>query len=492
MVTEDSTLSSSVAHAQPEPPLTGQIRAGKLAGRGMWSAIGVLSLPVLVQHTMQACVGMVDMILAGSLPKGIVVPALDGLGVGSYVGWFIGIAMTGLGVGGQALIARAIGAGRLHESQHALGQAMMLSVLWGAMVGVLLWFGAPLLGWVTGLSEEAAAHCTQYVRMLAYAMPACGVMMVGAMCLYGAGETTRPALIALAVNVVNVTVSWTLSGAAVRLGETELVSPLGANWHVLGIAAGTAAAYLVGAALTLLVLFHGVRDLKLDMKETTLERDMIRRIVRIGVPSFFEGISMWAVNIFVLVFIGVIAQKQAGNAGLQGAHLIAVQWESFSFLPGFAIGTAAGALAGQYLGAGNPIMARKAILACTGITTIVMSTIGLVFVFAGEWLTSIVSREEIHLTQVPPLLFICGVTQAFFAVTMVVRQGLRGVGDTKWVLIITTVSSYGVRLPAVYVLGVLLEGGLTGVWIALCGELGVRAVLFCSRFFHGGWQRLQL
>ena len=33
---------------------------------------------------------------------------LDGLGVGSYVGWFIGVAMAGLGIGGQALIARAM------------------------------------------------------------------------------------------------------------------------------------------------------------------------------------------------------------------------------------------------------------------------------------------------------------------------------------------------------------------------------------------------
>ena len=49
--------------------------------------------------------------------------------------------------------------------------------------------------------------------------------------------------------------------------------------------------------------------------------------------------------------------------GLQGAHIIAVQWEALSFLPGFAMGTAAGAMAGQYLGARNPVMAQKSIIA---------------------------------------------------------------------------------------------------------------------------------
>ena len=32
--------------------------------------------------------------------------------------------------------------------------------------------------------------------------------------------------------------------------------------------------------------------------------------------------------------------------------------------------------------------------------------------------------------------------------TMVVRQGLRGVGDTRWCFLITTFSSYAIRLPA--------------------------------------------
>lgn len=458
----------------------------------MWSAILVLSLPVLAQQTMQACVGLVDKILAGKLPEAMVVPALDGLGVGSYVGWFVGIAMTGLGIGGQAIIARAMGSGRLEEGQRALGQAITLSIFWGAIVGVAMWFGGPLLAKFTALSPEASIDCTNYIRTLAVSMPACGIMMVGAMCMYGAGETTRPAVIALLVNVVNVGVSWLLSGATITIGGTDFVSPESLHYYVTGIAAGTSAAYFAGAGLTLFVLFRGVHDLKFSLAEAPPNSAMVKRIVRVGVPSFFEGISMWAVNLFVLMFIGVIASKSGDDGGLQGAHVIAVQWESFSFLPGFAIGTAAGALAGQYLGAGNPNMAKRAILACAAVTITMMVSVGLVFVFAGRFLTSIVSDQPVHLEEVPPLLFICGVTQVFFATMMIFRQGLRGVGDTKWTFIITTASSYGVRLPAVYIIGVAMGYGLKGVWIGLCGELGVRATLFSWRFFNGGWQRLKI
>ena len=69
---------------------------------------------------------------------------------------------------------------------------------------------------------------------------------------------------------------------------------------------------------------------------------MLRRFVKIGLPSFAEGISMWSVNIFILQFIATIGQRRGLEEGLQGVHIVAVQWEAFSFLPGFAIGTAAG------------------------------------------------------------------------------------------------------------------------------------------------------
>jgi len=170
--------------------------------------------------------------------------------------------------------------------------------------------------------------------------------------------------------------------------------------------------------------------------------------------------------------------------------MIAIRWEALSFLPGFAMGTAAGALAGQYIGAGNFRLARRAVIACTVIACVIMGSLGLLFMFEGRWLTAIISPQEIHLRETPPLLFICGLVQIFFATTMVMRQALRGAGDTRFSFLITTASSYGVRLPAAWLFGVALGWGLRGIWIALCGELIIRSILFSARFLHGGWQRV--
>jgi putative MATE family efflux protein len=493
----DPVLALSEQEASTEAQ--GQIRSGRLAGRSLAGAIAILAGPVLLQQALTAVVGLVDKIISGSLPAGIVKPAMDAIGIGSFVGWFIAVAMGGLGMGGQAIVARAMGAGDRVLAERAAGGLLGLGLAWGAIVGIAMWLLVSPLAKVTGLSPDAATFCGQYVQVMAVSMPFCAVMMVGSMALHGAGDTIRPSVIAVAVNLVNLAASIALSGVELRVGEGRLPALLPIDpgtYGVLGIAGGTAVAYLVGGIATAMVLLRGVRDLRVRPHSLRPSRSIAWRIVRLGIPNFFEGLAMWGVNLFVLAFIGLIALAEASDGvpreGLVGAHTIAVQWEAFSFLPGFAMGTAAAALAGQYLGAGNPAMARRAIVACTVVAMAFMGVLGIVFMLFGRFLTGIISDDPLHLEIVPKLLLIAGGVQVFFALIMVVRQALRGVGDAKAVLAITVLSSYGIRLPLAWLLGVQLGHGLVGIWIGLCGELAIRGSLFAARFLQGGWAKIRV
>lgn len=477
----------------------GAIKSGKLAGKSMWAAIWILALPVLFQQFMQACVGLVDKMLAGRLPSNIVRPAMDAIGIGSYVGWLIGVAMVGVGIGGGAMIARSIGAGDTSRAGRALGQSVNISIWWGAVVGVLMWFGAGPLADMSKLSPEARVYCLQYVRTLALAMPFTGVMMVGSMCLHGAGETTRPSLIAVGVNIVNIVFAYALSGVDITVGwggsEHTLHNPFPFHLNVVGIAAGAALSSVFGAAATLWIMFRGVKDLKLEWRYMPVDRSIAVPIVRMGVPNFLEGCAMWGVNLFVISFIGQIARRgieNGGGEGLQGAHIIAIQWEALSFLPGFAMGTAAGAMAGQFLGAGNPRMAQRSVIACTAVAVVIMGSMGVLFMTSGRMLTSVISSEEVFLRHTPNMLFICGTIEMFFALALVFRQALRGAGDAMGPFVITAVSSYLVRLPLAWYFGIHLEMGIEGIWIGMCLEIVVRAALFSARFFQGKWKRIKL
>ena len=97
-----------------------------------------------------------------------------------------------------------------------------------------------------------------------------------------------------------------------------------------------------------------------------------------------------------------------------------------------------------------------------------------------------------HLEQVPPLLFLAGLAQPFFALSMTVRQGLRGAGDSMWILVLTFISTWLIRLPAAWFLGVHLQLGLRGIWMGLCGELVIRGMLYLGRFSTHAWEKVRV
>lgn len=476
------------------------IKSGRLAGKNLWQSIWILSIPVLVQQLMAALVGTTDTLLAGNLPPGTAGAALDGVGFGATFMWVATIVLMGIGIGAQAIIARAMGSGNLDEARAAGGTAVTVSFVAGIGGAIASWFVGPIAAEWMGLSDEALRYATEFVHIIAISMPLMSVMMVGGMALHGAGETVHPSVIAVATNVVNVLCSWALSGVVVVFGSLTIANPTSidpSRWGVWGIAAGTSICYAVGGIWTLVVLLRGVKDFKVAPANLLPDRVMLQRITTLGIPNMLEGATMWlTTSIGVTKFIGIIAVAEGGAAGpvkgLFGAHMVTVRWESFSFLPGFAMGTAAGALAGQYMGAGSAVMARRAIWACLWIAMAIMGVLGIVFMVAGDTLAHLMSRDPVIIAEVPKALFICGIVQVFFAMALVIRQGLKGCGDAKGTFRITLVSTVLIRVPLAYVCGVVLGWGLAGIWIGLCVELGVRGLLFLARFMGGNWEKVKV
>ncbi|MFW5652808.1 MAG: MATE family efflux transporter [Planctomycetota bacterium] len=483
--------------AEPSGP---PIRSGRLAGKSLPAAILIVALPILLEQLANVVVGLVDVTLAGHLPEDIVRPALDGVGAGSYLRWFMGITTSAVGIGGMALISRATGADRPEEARRALGQTAMLSLVFGVAIGVILWVMVEAVVRLVSLEGQAAEFCREYVRIIAVGLPPATFMFATMMCLRGAGETSKPFYVVLVVNAVNIVVSWILCGADLELSlfGRPIEQPWDFNLAVAGIAWGTVAGYCVGAALMALLLIRGVRDLKLEAQGLRPDLEMQGRIVKIGIPSFFEGTGMWMGHLIAsMALIGVISEVMEArgeeSSGLMGAHIVAIQWESVSFMPGFALGIAAGSIAGQFLGAGNPQMARRAILACAATAMTFMTLAGVVFIFAGEWLTRIITEDDEQILEIAPdLLMICGFVQTFFALGLVLRQALRSLGDTRTTLVLTLCATYGIRVPLTWLFGYFMGFGIHGLWIGACTELALTGLIFLARFLQGKWMHLKV
>jgi MATE family, multidrug efflux pump len=496
----------------------GRLRSGRLAGLSMRSAIWVLSWPILIESLLNSFVGLTDTYMSAALPNGEA--ATDAIGAASYIVWFISLIIMSLGIGATALVSRSVGAGRFAVANAALAQTLMLAVLSGIGVGLFVMLMAGPVTHLMKMPDEQAKLFTNYLWIVSAGVPLSGILFAGIACARGAGDSIRPLYAMAAVNIVNMIASWIFSGVDIastaRGANGEIVrnviiaNPFSFDMGVSGIALGTLLAHAVGAAIILVMATRGSWGIRLVRRRLRPHWHTIRRLLRVGLPNLSETLGLWVGNFLIVIMVGWL-----GARGMLGSHIIAIRIEAFSFLPGFAMGAAAATLAGQYIGAGSEHLARKACLYCTAIAAVVMGSIGLLLAMFPVWVTGLLTSQEVHLEHVPPLLVICGVVQVPFAIAIVTRSAMRGAGDVKVVMWMTWITTYGVRLPLAYALSgvdiktmemvggqmverVILENpfrdepSLAWLWVAMCGELVVRGLLFGSRFLWGGWTKVRV
>ena len=424
-------------------------------------------------------VGTVDVAIAGRLdPPPLAVSGLDALGVAAFVGWLMTMIQSSAGVGAAALIARAIGGRRRGLANAAVGQALVLAAISGALVGVAILAVSGGVGALCGLRGRSDELCALYLRIVALASPATGVLLVACAALRAAGETRSVFSVMVVVNVTNVVLSVLfVFGPA----------PIGGH-GVAGIAWGTAVAWTIGALVMLAVLRRGGDAIRLRKTRLRPHWHTMRRILRVALPNLFETVcGVWLGSFLVLMIVGRLADE-----AVVGAHAIVIRVQALSFLPGIAMGIAAATLAGQYLGLGDPVRARRAVLLCWATSIAFMGTMGILFIAFPVVLVRVLTDAPQPLALAPTPILICGIMQVFLATQIVLGSALRGAGDTRATMWITTFSVLVVRLPAVYVAGIVLDLGLNGVWVAISVEMTLRAMVLSARFFTGGWTRLSV
>ena len=445
---------------------------GKLAGKTLPRQVFILAVWPFFELVLNALVGIVDTMLAGHLDT---VAAANAIAVAAFVGWLMNMLNGALGVGSSALVARAMGARHQRLVNAAVGQAVLLAVIWGAISGVGLFLLAEGIAAFCGLEGEARHLATRYVQVVATTAPISAVLFTGNAVLRAAGDTRTPFVVMLVVNAINIALSLLLVFGP---------EPWGGH-GVAGIAGGTAGAWFLGGVAVVVVLASSKGPVRLRWRRLRPHWRTAKRIIRVGIPALIESSGMWIGNAIVLRIVGGL-----GHEAGPGAHIVAVRVESISFMPAFAIGTAAAVLTGQYLGLGDPERARRAIRLSWAAAGVLMAVLGVVFMLIPEPLARILTKHPEVYELAGEVIFICGPAQVFFGTYLVLSQAFRGAGDTKTTMALTYASTFGIRLPAAWVLGELMGYGLTGVWIALCGELVIRGLLYVGRYVHGGWARV--
>lgn len=419
---------------------------------------------------------------------------IDHVMVGNFVGFTgnaaIGVAwqifivvivfIMSLFTGMSVLVARFAGAGEEDKVDRTVYQAFLtaigISFLVMAPVG---YFASP---WLLDLVNAAPAVKTEALPFLRIMFMFSSGMLVFFMlggALRSAGDARTPMILGIALTVMNIVFNVVLIRG---WGPIPAFGTAGAAMGTC-LASGILALYALSKLMRggWVVSFPRAGGFRPDWT-------IIKSLFRFGLPTGIQGIAMNIGGVFMLAFIGSLAQSAAAQAAFAVSYS-----QLFSLITWTSVGLmgAAAAVAGQNLGAGKPDRADQAVHVAARIGLASAAFVGAFFLFLPRQLLAVFGMNDpIVLDIGAQLLRVLSVSGLFIAVALTYTGGLQGTGDTKSPLYISIVSQIVVPLGICFVIQRVSTLDPIDIWIAILVGHAIRCLLSVVRFNQGKWRSI--
>jgi Na+-driven multidrug efflux pump len=202
-----------------------------------------------------------------------------------------------------------------------------------------------------------------------------------------------------------------------------------------------------------------------------------------GIPTSIESGLFQAGRLITQLFI-----VGMGTAAL-AANTISSNINGFINVPGNALSMGVMILIGHRVGRGELDDVKRTTLFSVICGMIVMGIIcALVFLTLGP-LTAVYSLTGEAASTFRVLVTACCVASPlFWASSFVTPSALRAASDVKYTMIIAIASMWLFRIAVGYILGIVFEFGVLGVWIGMFVDWMVRSVMFLRRMTSEKWR----
>ncbi len=436
-----------------------------------------LSIPAIMAEVTSVAMQYIDAAMVGSLGAN----ASAAIGLVSSTTWLIGGLCISLATGFSVQVAHFVGAKRYEDARSVLKQSLIIAIIFGLFISAAaIAISGNLPVWLGG-DAEIRPDASRYFLIYACALPATQLRQLSGSTLQCSGDMRTPSILSILLCILDVIFNFffIFPTRKIALLGFSLSLP-GAGLGVSGAALGTAAAEVCVALLMLFAVC--LRSDKLSFRlggKWKIQAQCMKNALKIALPAALEHTVMCSAHVASTKIIAPL-----GTAAV-AANSLAVTAESFCYMPGYGIGSAATTLVGQSLGAGQKELARRFARISVLLGVVLMSaTAVIMFLIAPAMFAMLTPAAEVRRlgTQV---LRIEVFAEPLYAASIVCAGALRGAGDTLVPSILNLVSMWGVRITTSLLL--VPYFGLHGVWIAMCGELCVRGILFLIRLFREKW-----
>lgn len=258
------------------------------------------------------------------------------------------------------------------------------------------------------------------------------------------------------------------------------------EWGVQGVALSTAFSRGIGIVVLFVMLYRRL-EVSIEWKDYIhLKMGHVKKILKIGIPSAGEhlaySISQLVITYFITI-LGVVALA---------TRIYTIQIMLFVLLFGLAVGQGTQILVGRLVGAGEKEKAYNQLLKSLRVSFLITLTVVIGMAVFRKPLLGIFTSDPEIIKVGSMLLLFCIVLEPGRTFNLVVINSLRAAGDVRFPVYMGMLSMWGISVPLSYFLGIYLEMGLLGVWIALATDEWFRGIIMYFRWRSRVWERMSL
>lgn len=381
--------------------------------------------------------------------------------------------VASIGIGGlsvvSAMIARANGQDNKAEINQlfrgSLRVALLFSLVFGGASALCAWF----FGWFRQ-TPEVTQMGREFMLILSVSILPLLVFVAARQLADGLRQPRVAMTITMAALVINALFNYLLITGAGPFPRMGLNGSATATLISRVFMAVAMLAYVYRSRL-----FRPFLQAVYNQLPTT---NQVRDIMRLGLPgglTFFFEIAAFSIAAVMIGWLG---------ATELGAHQIAINMASTTYMVATGISTAGAIRVGNAVGMGNVLHIRRAGMAAFLLATVFMTVCALLFFTASDLLVNLYIRDNPPVAQLAAsLVIVAGFFQLSDGIQVVGIGTLRGLSDVNMPTWITLFAYWGMSLPLGYWLAFPLKMGAVGVWLGLLIGLTIAAVMLTYRFF---------
>ena len=433
----------------------------------IWKQLLIFFFPILLGTFFQQMYNTVDTIIVGRVVGTTALAAVGATGplVNMVNGFFIGISS-----GATVILSQYYGAGNRQGVHDALHTGVALSLVLGAMITVL---GVGLGPWVMGLMnmpENCLADASIYLRI--YFAGAIGSMVynMGASILRAMGDSRRPMVFLMATCVLNVVLDI-LFVAVLHMG-------------VAGAALATTVAQFLSAALPIGVLLKLPED-RLEPRQLRIDRKLLGRILRIGVPAGLQFVTFDFSNILIQSGVNSFGDVTMAAWTAHG------KTDAITWMISGAFGVSVTTFVGQNFGAQKYRRIRQSAWICLGMSVALVGAVAAVILcFRSQILGIYTDDPEVIAVGSVIMLSIMPFNIVFMPIE-VFAGTMRGVGYS---VVPTVITGCCVCLFRILWLATVVRRWHTLSMLTACYPISwiIAAGVFLTVYLRGNWLRSRI